>query len=124
MFTKWSLTYLNQSSLLVPEFQPAPAVNNLQTVQGNEEAKTADAANATDTAKRDAYNMEAEAELKRNIEDSDDEWTDASKCSDQKDFEEVQEAETGDKPKGKTRVRRREKKEVKEKGQRSKQGRK
>ena len=55
-------------------------------------------------------NMEADAAAKRKLEDTDDEWTDASVTSDQKDLEEVQKAETGDKPTGKPRVRRREKK--------------
>ena len=55
-------------------------------------------------------NMEADAAAKRKLEETDDEWTDASVCTDQKDLEEVQKAETGDKPTGKPRVRRREKK--------------
>ena len=58
-------------------------------------------------------NMEADAELKRKAEDSDDDWTDASECSDKKDLDEVQQAETGDKPNGKSRVRRRGKKGMK-----------
>lgn len=57
MFTKWSLTYINQSSLLVPVNQASPAASSLQTTQGKEDAKAADAAKATDAAKRDAGNM-------------------------------------------------------------------
>ena len=55
-------------------------------------------------------NMEADAAAKRKLEDTDDEWTDASVTSDQKDLEEVQKAGTGDKPTGKPRIRRKEKK--------------
>ena len=69
-------------------------------------------------------NMEADAELKRKKEETDDEWTDASVCTDQKDLEEVQQAETGDKPNEKSRVRRRGKKGMKEKSQGSKSGNK
>ena len=69
-------------------------------------------------------NMEADAELKRKAEGSDDEWTDASECSDQKDLMEVQQAEKGEKPTGNLRILRKEKekKATKEKSQSSKGG--
>ena len=124
LFTKWSLTHINQMSLLVPESQTVPVSSDLQTTQGKEDAKAADAAKATDPAKRDVGHMEAQAELKRKSEDTDDDWTDASECSDKKDLNEVQQAETGDKPNERSRVRRREKKGMKEKNQGSKSGNK
>ena len=101
-------------SLQVPESQAAQVSSDLQTTQGKEDAKVAEAAKATDPAKRDVDNMEAQAELTRKSEDTDDDWTDASECSDKKDLNEVQQAETGDKPNEKSRVRRREKKGMKE----------
>ena len=67
-------------------------------------------------------NMEADAELKRKLEDTDDEWTNASECSDKKDLNEGQQAETGDKPTGKLRMKRTDKKVMKEKSQSSKGG--
>ena len=67
-------------------------------------------------------NMEADAELKRKANDSDDDLTDISICSDQKDLQEVREAETGDKQTGtkketgkETKKEKREKKELKAK---------
>ena len=109
LFTKWSLTYLNQSSLQVPEVQPAPAASSLQTVQGNEDAKAADAAKANDTAKRDAgnTNMEAEADLKRKAEEADAELTDESTDQDEKnEVEALNNREEGKPPPTKTRVNR------------------
>ena len=69
-------------------------------------------------------NMEADAELKRKAADSDDEWTDASECSDQKELREVQQAEKGEKTTGNLRILRKEKekKAAKEKKQSSKGG--
>ena len=60
--------------------------------------------------------MEADAAAKRKLEETDDEWTDASVCTDQKDLEEVQQAETGDKPAAKTRVKRSQKRSQSSKG--------
>ena len=51
--------------MTVPENQAASVPNDLQTTQGVEDAKAAEAANAADLAKRHVDNMEAQAELKR-----------------------------------------------------------
>ena len=119
MFTKWSLTYINQSSLLVPENQAAPAASSLQTTQGKEDAKAADAAKATDTAKRDAgnMNMEAEADLKRKAEEADNELTDESTDQDEKnEVESLNNREEGKPPFTKVRVNRMTKNERKANG--------
>ena len=119
LLKKWSVTYLNQSSLLVPEVQPAPAVSNLQTTQGNEDAKAADAAKATDTAKRDAgnMNMEAQADSKRKAEEADAELTDESTDQDEKnEVESLNNREEGKPSSSKTRVNRMTKNERKANG--------
>ena len=48
VFTKWSLTYINQMSLTVPESQAAPMPDDLQTTQGKEDANAAEAAIVAD----------------------------------------------------------------------------
>ena len=61
-------------------------------------------------------NMEADADAKRKAEatdDDDDKLTDVSICSDQKDLDEVQQSETGDKPAGTSKITRRDKKDLK-----------
>ena len=61
-------------------------------------------------------NMEADAAAKRKLEEADDEWADESVCPDQKDLEEVQQAETGDKPPTRLRVKRSTKRSQSSKG--------
>ena len=64
-------------------------------------------------------NTEVDADAKRKAEttddDDDDKLTDVSVCSDQKDLDEVQQSETGDKPAGTSKITKREKKDLKAK---------
>ena len=57
LFTQWSLTYINQMSLTIPENQAAPMPNDLQTTRGMEDA------NAADKAKRDADDDDVDTEV-------------------------------------------------------------
>jgi len=116
LFTKWSLTFLNQSSLMVPEQQPAPAASSLQTTQSAEDAKTGQTAKAAENTQRDAGQlMEAEAENKRKIAETDDVYTDES--SGEEEMKEVVSLNNKDegKPAGKEKVLRSLKKERKAK---------
>jgi hypothetical protein len=105
VFTKWSLTFLNQSSLQVPEQQPAPAASSLQTTQSAEDAKAGQTAKATENTQRDAgHLMEAEAENKRKTMEADDGYTDESSGEEEmKEVESLNNKEEG-KPAGKQKV--------------------
>ena len=63
VFTKWSLTYINQMSLTVPGSQVAPVPNDLQTTQGIEDANAAEVARAADKAKRDVDDDDVDTDV-------------------------------------------------------------
>ena len=114
LFTKWSLTFINQSSLVVPERQPAPAASSLQTTQSAEDAKAVQTAKATENTQRGAgHLMEADAENKRKVAETDDGYTDES--SGEEEMKEVVSLNNRDegKPAGKEKVLRSLKKERK-----------
>ena len=88
VFTKWSLTYINQMSLTVPENQAAPMPNDLQTTQGMEDANAADVARAADKAKRDAEDDDVDTEvsldeLEMEVEQSNQKGTDKIRTKEQ-----------------------------------------
>ena len=70
-FTKWSLTYINSMSLVVPESQGATVPDDLQTLQGKADAVAA-AARAADEAKRKAEDDDVYTEVSM----SEGRWTD------------------------------------------------
>ena len=63
VFTQWSLTYINQMSLTVPESQKAPAPTDLQTTQSLEDANAAEAAKAANKAQRDVDDDDVDTDV-------------------------------------------------------------